>query len=146
MDVFCFARWEEVKERWQALTTGPRVGDCLGKPPGRCVPEPPQLHPGARSCAYFPALQGAFTPPPPDPESGHTPSPLQVTALWGSCSDSNRQPPVLGSKGSVSKGDSSGSPPRLSSHPPNTSTLHTQHEMRLQNLESSSIETLMTQL
>ena len=56
-----------MKERWQALTAGPQVGDHLGKPPGRCVPEPPQLHPGARSCAYFPALQGAFTPPRPRP-------------------------------------------------------------------------------
>ena len=93
-----------------------------GRPPGQapwalCARATPAASWGTQLCLLPGLARGVYsTPPPPDPESGHTPRPLQATAR-GSCSDSNRRPPVLDSNGSASKGDGPGSPTRLSSHP-----------------------------
>lgn len=70
LDVWiCFARWEEVKESWQALAAGPGGETSRASPLGAVRLGHPSTVPASR------ALQGVFTPPPAQPRV-RTPSPL----------------------------------------------------------------------
>nr|XP_014957242.3 uncharacterized protein LOC106991716 [Ovis aries] len=93
----CFARWEEVKESWQALTAGPGGGDLPGKPPGSCAAGPPQC------CVCFLGLaRGVYSTP-------HPTQSRDTTTTLGHDSPgqllTQQQPAVLDNTGSVSRGN-----------------------------------------